>query len=92
LLGIIHLNSEAYGIYHFANEGKISWHDFACEIYRIAQEKKLLTKEGLIQRIVTEDYPTKAQRPQNSYLSKEKIKSTFNIVVRPWQAGLQDFL
>ena len=91
LLDIIDLNSDSYGIYHFANEGKISWHDFACEIYRMAQKKDLLTKEVLIRRIVTQDYPTKAQRPQNSYLSKEKIKSTFNIVVRHWQAGLQDF-
>ena len=91
LLEIIRLNSDSYGIYHFANEGKISWHDFACEIYRMVQQKDLLTKDVLIQRIGTQDYPTKAHRPQNSYLSKEKIKSTFNIVVRHWQSGLQDF-
>lgn len=91
LLEIIHLNSVTYGIYHFTNEGEVSWYDFACEVYRMARNKQLLTKDVVIQRIVTEDYPTKAQRPQNSYLSKEKIKSAFNIFVRPWDAGLHDF-
>ena len=89
---IVHLNSAAYGFYNFTNEGKISWHAFAFEIYRIAQEKKLLTKEILIQRTVTEVYPTKAQRPRNSLLSKEKIIKIFNISPRNWEAGLKEFM
>ena len=92
LLEIVRLNSDAYGIYNFTNEGKVSWHDFACEIYRMVQEKKLLAKEVLIQRIVTEDYPTKAQRPQNSYLSKDKIIKTFNISPRNWETALNEFM
>lgn len=92
LLEIVRQNTENYGIYHFTNEGVISWYDFACEIYRMAQKKDLLTKDVLIQRIRTGDYPTKARRPCNSYLSKEKIECTFNMLVRPWQEGLQDFL
>ena len=92
LLEIVRLNSNAYGVYHFTNGGKISWHDFACAIYRIAQEKKLLTKEVLIRRIATKDYPTKAQRPQNSYLSKDKIMKTFNISPRNWEVALNEFM
>ena len=91
ILDMVRLNSDAYSVYHFTNAGKISWHDFACEIYHMAQKKKLLAKEVLIQKIATEDYRTKAQRPQNSYLSKEKIQDAFNIIVRTWQEGLQDF-
>jgi dTDP-4-dehydrorhamnose reductase len=92
LIQIVRLNSDAYGIYNFTNEGKISWYDFACEIYRMAQEKKLLTKEVVIQRIVTADYPTKTQRPKNSYLSKDKIIKTFNISPRNWEAALNEFM
>jgi dTDP-4-dehydrorhamnose reductase len=92
ILEIVRLNSDAYGIYNFTNEGKISWHDFACEIYRMAREKKLLAKEVVIQRIVTEDYPTKAQRPQNSYLSKDKIIKTFSISPRNWEAALNELM
>lgn len=91
LLKIVHSNSDAYGIYHFTNEGQISWYDFACEIYRIAEQKELLTKELTIKRIVTEDYSTTAQRPLNSCLSKERIRRNFNVFARPWQEGLQDF-
>jgi len=91
LLEIVHSNSDAYGIYHFTNDGQISWYDFACEIYHIAEQKELLTKEVAIERIVTEDYPTKAQRPRNSCLSKERIRRNFNVFARPWQTGLHDF-
>jgi dTDP-4-dehydrorhamnose reductase len=92
MLEIIRLNSEAYGIYHYTNEGRIHWHDFACEIYRLMQENNSLDKEVIIQKIGTQEYPQKAKRPQNSHLSKEKIKSILNIVVRPWKSGLRDFL
>jgi dTDP-4-dehydrorhamnose reductase len=92
ILEIVRLNSDAYGSYNFTNKGKISWYDFACEIYRMAKEKKLLAKEVLIQRIVTEDYPTKTQRPQNSFLSKDKIIKTFNISSRNWEAALKEFM
>ena len=93
ILAILHCNSDAYGIYHFTNEGKITWYDFAREIHRICnltQNPKLKTQN--IRSILSKDYPTKAKRPQNSYLSKEKIKKEFNIDVRPWQNGLNDFL
>lgn len=45
ILAIIHFNSDAYGIYHFTNEGKITWYDFAREIHRIynlTQNPKLM--------------------------------------------------
>jgi dTDP-4-dehydrorhamnose reductase len=91
ILKILYLESRAYGIYHFTNECKTSWYDFACEIYSVAQEKKRLTKEVFIQKIATEDYPTKAQRPKSAYLSKQKARKAFNLIARPWQAGLHDF-
>jgi len=91
LLDIVQLNSGDYGIYHFTNEGNVSWYDFACEIYCMARNKEFLTKDVLIQRIVTAEYPTKAHRPLNSCMSKEKIRDVFHIDARPWQEGLQDF-
>lgn len=92
LIKIVTLNSDIYGIYHYANGSKVSWYNFACEIYHMAKKKGFLTQEVIIEMIATKDYKTKVQRPRNSYLSKDKIQNTFNIVARPWQAGLQDFL
>ena len=40
ILKIISLNSDAYGIYNFTNEGKITWYDFAQEIHRICCSTK----------------------------------------------------
>ncbi len=92
LLEIVRADSDAYGIYHFTNEGTVSWFDFACEIYRLARQEDLLKKEVRLVRIRTEEYPTKARRPRNSPMSKSKIRRTFQIAIRPWQAGLGDFL
>lgn len=93
ILEIIRLNSDVYGIYNFTNEGKITWYDFAHEIHRIyslTQNSKLKTKN--LKSILTKDYPTKAQRPQNSYLSKDKIIKTFNISPRNWEVALNEFM
>jgi dTDP-4-dehydrorhamnose reductase len=93
MLGIVRQNADAYGIYNFTNEGKISWYDFACEIHRIyllTQNSKLKTNN--LRSILSKDYPTKTQRPQNSYLSKDKIAKTFNISPRKWEVALSEFM
>jgi len=90
ILEIIRLNSAAYGIYNFTNEGKITWYDFAREIHRLTKDSKL--KAQNLKSILTRDYPTKTQRPQNSYLSKDKITRIFNISPRNWDAALNEFM
>ncbi|MHB8829079.1 MAG: dTDP-4-dehydrorhamnose reductase [Syntrophales bacterium] len=90
ILEIVRFNSAAYGIYNFTNEGKISWYDFAREIYRLTQNSDLKTQS--LKSILTKDYPTKTRRPQNSYLSKDKITRTFNIVPRNWEVALNEFM
>ena len=89
---IVSKNSKDYGIYHFTNEGRISWFDFANEIYRIAKGLDLIKRDVKITPVSTEEYPTKAKRPINSYLSKEKIKKTFGIKIRKWDEALNEFL
>jgi len=94
ILKIINNESNQYGIYHFTNEGVITWYKFAEEIY--LQAKKLgLIEKNILFRIIpikTEEYPTVAVRPKNSFLSKNKIKQIFNLEIRPWNEALKDFL
>lgn len=85
-------NDPSYGIYHFTNEGRINWHQFAAKIYEMAGELKFLDKKVEILPISTEEFPTKASRPANSHLSKEKIKKSFNITIRQWDEALKEFL
>ncbi|CAN5572057.1 dTDP-4-dehydrorhamnose reductase [soil metagenome] len=70
------------GIYHFSNEGEINWYEFASAI----KDKKQFN--CTVHPIPSSQYPTPAKRPAYSVMSKEKIKSTFNIQLKPWQQSL----
>jgi dTDP-4-dehydrorhamnose reductase len=82
----------AYGLYHFANEGFCSWHEFAAEI--VAQ----LRKRGAplsVERIVpirTEDYPLPARRPAWSVFSKEKYRQATGADIPSWQESLVRYM
>ena len=94
ILKIIENNSVSYGIYHFTNEGMTNWYEFAREIYRKSKKLGIIdsNKEVKIRAIETKEYPTPAQRPKCSWLSKEKIKREFNLEIRNWEDALTDFL
>ena len=74
------------GIYHFSNEGVTNWALFAEEIMMLS---------GLnceIKHITTEEYPTPAQRPEYSILSKKKFKDSFKITIPEWEASLEEVI
>lgn len=77
-------NEDFGGIYHFSNNGIISWYDFAAAIRDIGD------KNCTVNPIPSTSYPTPAKRPAYSGLSKEKITSTFNIQLRDWKDSLQE--
>lgn len=77
---------EEYGLYHYSNEGAISWYDFAIKIFELAE---LPIK---VNPISTLAYPTPAQRPNNSNLSKIKTISTFEIQIPVWNNSLKNCL
>ena len=91
LLGVIGLNSEHYGIYHYSCSGKISWFDFARAIYEKAKKYNLVQREVSIVPIPTSEFPTKARRPANSYLSKDKISRQFKLTIPSWEDQLESF-
>ena len=82
ILQIIDSNSEAYGTYHYSNEGVASWYDFAKAIFDISQT------EVRVIPIKTEEYITKAARPAYSVLDKTKIKREFNMQIPYWRDSL----
>jgi len=73
------------GIYHFSNEGVISWYDFTKAIHRIAG-----INSCKVRPLHTEEYPTPAARPHYSVLDKTKIKQTYGIEVPYWEESLRD--
>ena len=73
------------GVYHFSNEGVISWYDFTKAIHRIAG-----INTCHVRPLHTAEYPTPAKRPHYSVLDKTKIKSTFGIEVPYWEESLRE--
>jgi len=73
-------------IYHYSNEGVLSWYDFAKEIMRMAK----LT--CTINPIESKDYPTPVKRPHYSVLNKSKIKEKFNLEIPFWKDSLDECL
>ena len=71
------------GIYHFSNEGEISWYEFALVIQAIGGW------DCAISGIPSSDYPTPAQRPHYSLLDKSKITTTFGVVVPDYRKSLE---
>ena len=70
-------------IYHYSNEGKCSWYDFAKEIVSNSGS------ECNISPIKTEDYPTSAKRPRYTLMSKEKISKAFDLKIVFWKDSLK---
>lgn len=84
LLDII--QSKKYGVYHASNEGYCNWAEFATEIFK--QSNKSVT----VNSILTEEYPTRATRPYNSRMSKQKlVDNGFNPLPK-WQDALKRYL
>jgi len=79
-------NEKPTAIFHYSNEGKSSWYEFAKEIISIA---------GInchINPIKTEDYPLPAKRPKYSILSKKKISQEYALSIPHWKNALKDCL
>jgi dTDP-4-dehydrorhamnose reductase len=83
ILTILKSNKWEPGIYHYSNEGEISWYDFAVDIKEIAH------KSCEIKGIPASSYPTPAERPAFSLLDKSKIKTVYGIDVIDYKISLK---
>jgi dTDP-4-dehydrorhamnose reductase len=73
-------------IYHYSNEGAISWYDFAQAIFEIAGSGPRLYA------IRSEEYPIPAKRPHYSVLDKSRIKEELGVAVPYWRESLRSVL
>lgn len=83
ILTILNRNKWEPGIYHYSNEGEISWYDFAMDIKTIGQ------KNCDIKGIPASSYPTPAERPAYSLLDKTKIKTVYGIETIDYKTSLK---
>jgi dTDP-4-dehydrorhamnose reductase len=83
ILQIISSGKFVPGIYHYSNEGRISWYEFALEI------RKLIQSGCQVHPIPSSQYPTAARRPQFSLLDKSKIRKLYAISLPDWKSSLE---
>ena len=83
ILHLIETESQAFGLYHYSNEGLTSWYDFATAIFELSNIPVKTTP------IRTAEYPTKATRPPFSVMDKTKAKTQLGIAIPHWRTSLK---
>ncbi len=74
------------GIYHYSNDGEISWYQFAKEI------KKISAFSCDLIGIPTSSYPTLAKRPSFSLLETSKIQNVYCINPINYKVSLEKMI
>ena len=83
LMHIIHgPRIEGNTIYHYSDEGVVSWYDFAQAI------RELSGYDCRVVPCLTGEYPTKARRPHYSVLDKSAIKRAYRLEIPYWRDAL----
>ena len=83
LMTVLDNGVQGLSIYHFSNEGAISWYDFAKAIFEESGDKIAVSP------IESDKYPSPTKRPAYSVLSKEKIKAA-RVEVPYWKDSLKE--
>ncbi len=82
------------GVYHVCAAGETSWHLYAKLVISLAQQAQpaINFKVREVTSVATADYPTPARRPHNSRLDTGKFQAAFELVLPPWQDGVNRML
>lgn len=78
--------TDRFGTYHATNEGLCSWAEFAEEIMRVGG------KTTKIHPIPTSAYPTRASRPLNSRMEKDKLVENGFSRLPDWKDALARYI
>jgi dTDP-4-dehydrorhamnose reductase len=82
------------GCYHLAPNGVTSWHGYAQFIFDFARQINLPLKiqPETVLPVSSAAFHTAAERPLNSRLNTQKLRSTFDLDLPPWQASVERML
>lgn len=74
------------GIFHYCNQGLITWFEFAQGI------RNRINSGCQLHPISTSQFPTPAARPAYSALDTSKIRRSYGIGIKNWESSLDDCL
>jgi dTDP-4-dehydrorhamnose reductase len=82
----------APGVYHYTNEGAVTWFGFAREIYAQGRRLGFIKKDCVLRPCASAEYPVRVTRPPWSVLDKAKIKAALGLDIPPWEESLSRYL
>ena len=74
-----------FGVYHGTNSGNATWYELAREIFDLAHKPTTL-----VSPVGTDEYPTKATRPENSVLGHQRTLAAGVDEMRNWKDALAE--
>lgn len=80
------------GIYHFSGQPYVSWYVFAQAIFTEAKALGLISAAPTILPIASREWPTAAERPQNSRLDNSKLSALLGPLMCDWREGVREAL
>jgi dTDP-4-dehydrorhamnose reductase len=78
----------AFGVFHFANAGEVTWKAFAEGIFDLA----LGAEAPSVGANATADWPAPAKRPLRGTLDTTKLEQTFGVTPRPWRDAVAEIV
>lgn len=80
------------GTYHAVAGGETSWHGYASHVIDFARRHGQALQATQIDAVATTAFPTPARRPLNSRLDTRRLQAAFDLVLPPWQQGVDRML
>jgi dTDP-4-dehydrorhamnose reductase len=82
------------GTYHAVNQGETTWHGYAKHVIEFARSRgqDIRVAPEAIVPVPTSAFPTPARRPANSRMNTHKLRTTFDLSLPTWQAGVDRML
>ena len=80
-----------WGTFHYCGDTELSWYEFACEVFRLAEDR-LGIKTPRLYPVSTNEYPTTARRPSYSVLDCSRIGRVFDVYPAPFLSSLSQVI
>ena len=79
--------TERFGTYHAVNTGVATWYEFACKIFELAGNTKVV-----VNPVTTAEFVRPAPRPAYSPMDTRLLTLALGWQMRPWQEALAGYL
>ena len=78
------INTNSVEVFHYSNEGRCSWYDFAIAIFEI------MNIDANLKPIESNQFSTISKRPFYSLMEKQKIKQSYQLEIPIWKESLNN--